>query len=43
MPHGWWHAVLNATHTVWISQNYGSRRNFNEVWVRMRLGRRKMM
>ena len=42
VPHGGWHAVLNVTHTVEITQNYCSRRNFNEVWVRTRSRRRKM-
>eukprot|EP00584_Thalassiosira_punctigera_P014643 CAMPEP_0172549456 /NCGR_PEP_ID=MMETSP1067-20121228/18544_1 /TAXON_ID=265564 ORGANISM="Thalassiosira punctigera, Strain Tpunct2005C2" /NCGR_SAMPLE_ID=MMETSP1067 /ASSEMBLY_ACC=CAM_ASM_000444 /LENGTH=543 /DNA_ID=CAMNT_0013336847 /DNA_START=193 /DNA_END=1824 /DNA_ORIENTATION=+ len=42
VPHGWWHAVLNVTHTVGITQNYCSRRNFDEVWTRTRSGRKKM-
>mmetsp|Transcript_11297 Transcript_11297/g.24094 ORF Transcript_11297/g.24094 Transcript_11297/m.24094 type:complete len:608 (-) Transcript_11297:276-2099(-) len=42
VPHGWWHAVLNVTHTVGITQNYCSRRNFDEVWTQTRAGRKKM-
>ncbi|KAL7479810.1 hypothetical protein ACHAW6_005530 [Cyclotella cf. meneghiniana] len=42
IPHGWWHAVLNVTHTVGITQNYCSRRNFDAVWTRTRSGRKKM-
>ena len=42
VPHGWWHAVLNVTHTVGITQNYCSRRNFDEVWSQTRGGRKKM-
>ncbi|KAL3823176.1 hypothetical protein ACHAXA_010060 [Cyclostephanos tholiformis] len=42
VPHGWWHAVLNITHTVGITQNYCSRRNFDDVWRATRRGRKKM-
>ena len=42
VPHGWWHAVLNITHTVGITQNYCSRRNFDDVWRATRSGRKKM-
>ena len=42
IPHGWWHAVLNLTDTVGITQNYCSQRNFDEVWIRTRTGRKKM-
>mmetsp|Transcript_22220 Transcript_22220/g.46473 ORF Transcript_22220/g.46473 Transcript_22220/m.46473 type:complete len:554 (+) Transcript_22220:602-2263(+) len=42
VPHGWWHAVLNVTHTVGITQNFCSRRNFDEVWAQTRSGRKKM-
>ena len=42
IPHGWWHAVLNVTHTVGITQNFCSRRNFDEVWAQTRSGRKKM-
>jgi histone arginine demethylase JMJD6 len=42
VPHGWWHAVLNITHTVGVTQNYCSKRNFDEVWLQTRSGRKKM-
>lgn len=42
IPHGWWHAVLNLTDTVGITQNYCSRRNFDAVWTQARSGRKKM-
>jgi histone arginine demethylase JMJD6 len=42
VPHGWWHAVLNITHTVGVTQNYCSRRNFDDVWRATRCGRKKM-
>lgn len=42
IPNGWWHAVLNLTHTVGITQNFCSQRNFDEVWIKTRTGRKKM-
>ncbi|KAK1744272.1 JmjC domain-containing protein [Skeletonema marinoi] len=42
VPHGWWHAVMNVTHTVGVTQNYCSKRNFDEVWLQTRSGRKKM-
>ena len=42
IPNGWWHAVLNLTDTVGITQNYCSQRNFDQVWVKTRTGRKKM-
>ena len=42
VPHGWWHAVMNVTHTVGITQNYCSSRNFEVVWMQTRSGRKKM-
>lgn len=42
VPNGWWHAVLNLTHTVGITQNYCSRRNFEKVWLKTRTGRKRM-
>lgn len=42
IPNGWWHAVLNLTHTIGITQNFCSHRNFDEVWKKSRGGRKKM-
>lgn len=42
IPYGWWHAVLNITHTVGITQNFCSQRNFDIVWTKTRTGRKKM-
>jgi histone arginine demethylase JMJD6 len=42
IPNGWWHAVINLTHTVGITQNFCSSRNFEEVWISTRTGRKKM-
>lgn len=42
VPNGWWHAVLNLTHTVGVTQNFCSQRNFDDVWVKTRSGRKKM-
>lgn len=42
VPTGWWHAVLNLTHTVGCTQNFCSPRNFDAVWCQTRRGRKKM-
>lgn len=42
IPNGWWHAVLNLTHTVGVTQNFCSPRNFNQVWLKTRTGRKRM-
>ena len=42
IPYGWWHAVLNMTHTAGITQNFCSQRNFDIVWTKTRTGRKKM-
>jgi histone arginine demethylase JMJD6 len=42
IPHGWWHAVLNLTHTVGVTQNFCSERNFDQVWLKTRSGRKRM-
>ena len=42
IPNGWWHAVLNLTDTVGVTQNFCSQRNFDKVWIKTRTGRKKM-
>lgn len=42
IPAGWWHAVLNLTDTVAVTQNFCSPRNFDDVWLKTRSGRKKM-
>jgi histone arginine demethylase JMJD6 len=42
IPNGWWHAVLNLTDTVGITQNFCSPRNFDQVWLKTRTGRKRM-
>jgi len=42
IPNGWWHAVLNLTHTVGVTQNFCSPRNFDKVWTKTRTGRKRM-
>ena len=42
IPNGWWHAVLNLTHTVAVTQNFCSSRNFDSVWLETRSGRKRM-
>jgi histone arginine demethylase JMJD6 len=42
VPTGWWHAVLNITHTIGCTQNFVSPENFDSVWCQTRSGRKKM-
>jgi len=42
IPNGWWHAVLNLSHSVGITQNFCSPRNFDRVWEKTRSGRKRM-
>lgn len=42
VPHGWWHAVLNLTATVGVTQNFCSPRNFEYVWLKARTSRKRM-
>ena len=42
VPAGWWHAVLNMTDTTAITQNFCSPRNFDDVWLKTRTGRKRM-
>ena len=44
IPNGWWHAVLNLTDTVGVTQNFVSERvgNFDEAWLKTRTGRKRM-
>jgi histone arginine demethylase JMJD6 len=42
VPHGWHHAVLNVTHTVGVTQNFCSPRNFEHVWYKTRSSRKRL-
>mmetsp|Transcript_76047 Transcript_76047/g.114501 ORF Transcript_76047/g.114501 Transcript_76047/m.114501 type:complete len:447 (-) Transcript_76047:359-1699(-) len=42
VPNGWWHAVLNLSDTVAVTQNFCSPRNFDDVWLKTRTGRKRM-
>jgi len=42
VPNGWWHAVLNLTDTVAVTQNFCSPRNFDSSWIKTRSGRKRM-
>jgi JmjC domain, hydroxylase len=42
VPHGWWHAVLNITDTIGVTQNYASFQNFDSVWKQIRTHRKRM-
>ena len=40
VPEGWWHAVLNLTDTIAVTQNYMNSVNFKSVWRSLRVGRK---
>jgi len=42
VPQGWWHAVLNITDTVAVTQNFCSPRTFDKSWIKTRSGRKRM-
>lgn len=42
VPGGWWHAVLNITDTVAVTQNFASPEAFDAVWTRCRRSRKRL-
>jgi len=42
VPGGWYHAVLNLTHTIAVTQNFCARAQFLKIWRHVRKGRKKM-
>ena len=42
IPGGWWHAVINLDDTMAVTQNVMTHINFDKVWRRVRVERRKM-
>jgi len=43
VPAGWWHAVLNLEHTIGVTQNFVSRANFDDAWIKTRDSRPHMV
>ena len=42
VPNGWWHAVLNITNTIGVTQNYAAPCNIDNVWIKVRKDRPRM-
>jgi hypothetical protein len=42
VPGGWWHAVVNLTDTVAVTQNFCTAETFERVWRQVRKGRNHM-
>jgi histone arginine demethylase JMJD6 len=42
VPNGWWHAVLNITNTIGVTQNYAAPCNMENIWIKVRKDRPRM-
>jgi histone arginine demethylase JMJD6 len=42
VPNGWWHAVLNITNTIGVTQNYAAPCNIDNIWIKVRKDRPRM-